>query len=542
MKKQATYGNYSISIAANNSVSVICQGEVCKNAKAALREIADQVGYSYEKAWNTQQFGSKLVDFLNINFAQASASKSNPNKSQKQHIRVEVTIEEHDYVAFDTDENIVDESFAFNGDCPPESVRVYVDGIEIDFDEDALGDRGEYSAYQSFDLEQKWDYESPSSFGYYQNRELKVWEFDVENFDIDKLHFYYECFDVIFDWVDYESEEHRITLRYDGKEIDETECDSESGSFEQIWSEYDEDDDDEDDDDDEEEVTVEDKIKEDAFIEITPNTVIDDIYVAFTLRYPHLHLRFLSESGVMDALIDSSKTVAEIRKEFKKKLGKDYEIESGSISIKGDKTIEDLCQEFRDYGFPSPWVCCYYSNWFDPEPHGSDRTLSFANNNSKEDAQYMIAGLRNIDTNGNIIEEDLKQLSTQFGILSFVLVDLDDEIREEEMIAVINACKSWCKLDADIVKRSFIMEKMGIRNYDKHSDIVKSVEAKYRGAFYKTLIDVAISDFHLSDDKQNVLMTIANMWDLEEDRVSDTINLYVEILREGNPNREFEWD
>ena len=94
MKKQATYGNYSIRIAANNSVSVIYQGEVCKNAKAALREIAGQVGFSYEKAWNTQQFGSKLVDFLNINSTQASAS--NPNKSQKQHIRVEVTVEEHD--------------------------------------------------------------------------------------------------------------------------------------------------------------------------------------------------------------------------------------------------------------------------------------------------------------------------------------------------------------------------------------------------------------------------------------------------------------
>ena len=163
------------------------------------------------------------------------------DKLVTRHIRVEVTIEEHDYVAFDIDENIVDESFAFNGDCPPESVRVYVDGIEIDFDEDALGDRSEYSAYQSFDLEQKWDDVCLESFGYYQNREHKVWEFDVKNFDIEKLSFYYECFDVIFDWADYEIEEHRITLRYDGKAIEETECDSESGSFEQLWSLYEDD-------------------------------------------------------------------------------------------------------------------------------------------------------------------------------------------------------------------------------------------------------------------------------------------------------------
>lgn len=121
-----------------------------------------------------------------------------------------------------------------------------MDGIEIDFDEDALGDRGEYSAYQSFDLEQKWDDECLESFGYYQNREHKVWEFDVKNFDIEKLSFYYECFDVIFDWADYEIEEHRITLRYDGKAIEETECDSESGSFEQLWSLYEDDDEDDD--------------------------------------------------------------------------------------------------------------------------------------------------------------------------------------------------------------------------------------------------------------------------------------------------------
>ena len=53
MKKQATYGDYTISIAANNSVSVVYQGGVFDNTKAALREIADQAGFAYEKAWTT---------------------------------------------------------------------------------------------------------------------------------------------------------------------------------------------------------------------------------------------------------------------------------------------------------------------------------------------------------------------------------------------------------------------------------------------------------------------------------------------------------
>ena len=64
IKKSATCGNYTINIASNNSVAVLKSNVACDSAKAALREIADQVGFAYENSWNTQQFGSKLVDFL----------------------------------------------------------------------------------------------------------------------------------------------------------------------------------------------------------------------------------------------------------------------------------------------------------------------------------------------------------------------------------------------------------------------------------------------------------------------------------------------
>lgn len=78
-------------------------GRVFDNTKAALREIADQVGFAYEKAWTTQQFGSKLVDFLNANSAQAPASKSEPNKSHKQHVRVDGEFEQRWYMYDDED-------------------------------------------------------------------------------------------------------------------------------------------------------------------------------------------------------------------------------------------------------------------------------------------------------------------------------------------------------------------------------------------------------------------------------------------------------
>ena len=245
MKKHATYGDYTILIAINNSVSVVYQGGVFDNTKAALREIADQAGFAYEKAWTTQQFGSKLVDFLNANSAQTPASKLEPNKSQKQHICVDVEITEHEYMAFDCgDEMVGSSSFVFNGDDAPGFIRITVDGKEIEFDEEALSDRSEYSDYEPFDMEEKWNSEDIVKFGYYDNLAGKTWEFDVENFDINKLSFYYECFDAIFGPADYDCEEHRITLRYDGKEVEE-DLDAygcSNGDFEQEWYMYDDED------------------------------------------------------------------------------------------------------------------------------------------------------------------------------------------------------------------------------------------------------------------------------------------------------------
>ena len=65
MKKQATYGEYIITINDDNSVAVTCQGAECSNAKKALREVSEKAGFAYEEGWNTRQHGAKLVDFLN---------------------------------------------------------------------------------------------------------------------------------------------------------------------------------------------------------------------------------------------------------------------------------------------------------------------------------------------------------------------------------------------------------------------------------------------------------------------------------------------
>lgn len=64
-KKSAVSGDYTIGITPDNKVVVSKGGTPCDNTMAALREIAAAVGFTIEAKWNTQQTGSKLVDFIN---------------------------------------------------------------------------------------------------------------------------------------------------------------------------------------------------------------------------------------------------------------------------------------------------------------------------------------------------------------------------------------------------------------------------------------------------------------------------------------------
>ena len=61
MEKTVKYGDYQITKADNASISVLKNGELQKNTKAALREVADLIGLTPEEGWNTQQFGAKLI-------------------------------------------------------------------------------------------------------------------------------------------------------------------------------------------------------------------------------------------------------------------------------------------------------------------------------------------------------------------------------------------------------------------------------------------------------------------------------------------------
>ena len=60
--KQATVGCYNIRVQDSGSIEVY---RTYDNTKAALREIAGNVGFEFDTNWTTQQFGSKLIDFVN---------------------------------------------------------------------------------------------------------------------------------------------------------------------------------------------------------------------------------------------------------------------------------------------------------------------------------------------------------------------------------------------------------------------------------------------------------------------------------------------
>ena len=60
--KSATSGEYVILEKKDGSIVVL---KCFDNVIGTLREIAGQIGFAYDKSWNTRQFGSKLINHLN---------------------------------------------------------------------------------------------------------------------------------------------------------------------------------------------------------------------------------------------------------------------------------------------------------------------------------------------------------------------------------------------------------------------------------------------------------------------------------------------
>ncbi|MGN0092146.1 MAG: WG repeat-containing protein, partial [Alistipes sp.] len=136
------------------------------------------------------------------------------------HVCIDVAIVEHDYFAWDADEEMVGGiTYSFTSDYP-EQVDIYVDDKLVDLDNDDI-DLEESSSDFTTHTWDDWDMDEIVTFGYWENVLVQHWEFDVPNFDITKLSMYWQCFFVKFEPADYEAEEFRLTFRYDGKPLEE---------------------------------------------------------------------------------------------------------------------------------------------------------------------------------------------------------------------------------------------------------------------------------------------------------------------------------
>ena len=80
-EKVVVAGEYIIEISDNGHVDVM---RIFSNTMSALRDIAAQMGYAYDKKWNTRQLGRELGDYLIEHKEEADERLISPNAKHKQ--------------------------------------------------------------------------------------------------------------------------------------------------------------------------------------------------------------------------------------------------------------------------------------------------------------------------------------------------------------------------------------------------------------------------------------------------------------------------
>ena len=163
--------------------------------------------------------------------------------AQKQKVRVEFSIEEHDYQVMNPEEDMFGDSYAFNGDCGISELEVYINDEQISDDAlEKLEDNTRYTDYEKVKLNWEEEEDEVAFFGYICGEQRHEYEFETEDFDVNKLVFLYRCYDVCFEDADYSAEEHCVSVLYDGVELENLVDSCGGGNWEQIWSRYDDED------------------------------------------------------------------------------------------------------------------------------------------------------------------------------------------------------------------------------------------------------------------------------------------------------------
>ncbi len=82
---------WTVVVEDSGSISVYKDGKLEKNSKDALRGIADYIGFNYDEGWNTRQFGSKLVDYMNEEAAKDAKKSSKADTSKSKNKKTDST-------------------------------------------------------------------------------------------------------------------------------------------------------------------------------------------------------------------------------------------------------------------------------------------------------------------------------------------------------------------------------------------------------------------------------------------------------------------
>ena len=115
--KTAKFDDVTINRLDNNHIEIY---QECKNTKEALRTISEQLGFEYDREWNTQQFGAKLVKYLEEHKAEVDKVLRTKNAKRKEEAPAEsTTLIAHileDFLVTDSDFNYLYDSMLLDDD------------------------------------------------------------------------------------------------------------------------------------------------------------------------------------------------------------------------------------------------------------------------------------------------------------------------------------------------------------------------------------------------------------------------------------------
>ena len=159
-------------------------------------------------------------------------------------------------------------------------------------------------------------------------------------------------------------------------------------------------------------------------INISPNKKIREIYSEFTLIYPRLHLRFLTEPGRINKMVDIEGTVKSTR-------STNYTKESGVIDLSDNQTCRDFCNQFDEYGLDA-WICGT-GNDGTVEPYGWDYTLKMSDRTGLKfgDLKYVIADSSKLEVPIEKPKDIAESIIDSVKKLAYKLKEYDDSEEAE---------------------------------------------------------------------------------------------------------------